>query len=474
MVDEKYIGMALAMSSSLLIGTSFVLTKKGLMETTSRYGSATEGLQYFKNVLWWAVGLGEFANFAAYSFAPAILVTPLGALSVIVGAVLASIFLGERINTVGRAGCALCLMGSVVVVLNAPRDGDIESIEQIMHMAVQPPFLIYAVSSIAFLVVMITRVAKKHGQTNPLVYLSICSIAGSMTVTACKAFGIALKLTFAGNNQFVHFSTYFFAGVVGLCIVVQMNYFNKALEQFETNIVTPIYYVFFTSATIVASVALFQGFTDSTNKELASLLCGFITIFIGVFLLNGTKSGGPNSPCSDGGEHQPLPTEEPGRIGSYSGGSLRRLSHGGAAAFDLDDFEEYDDGVHESYPMHERRRNADPEKVVRSINGSTRRRPYLRHALSSSKPARQSVDDDDFNDDDTTEVPSGSAHSDSSSGNNYAPASPASLANDDHLPFDTQKKGFKFLYWGSMTFFSALPVIAAWWQIRKGNGTKNY
>ncbi|KAJ2560728.1 hypothetical protein GGH95_004812, partial [Coemansia sp. RSA 1836] len=364
MVDEKYIGMALAMSSSLLIGTSFVLTKKGLMETTSRYGSATEGLQYFKNVLWWAgmttMGLGEFANFAAYSFAPAILVTPLGALSVIVGAVLASIFLGERINTVGRAGCALCLMGSVVVVLNAPRDGDIESIEQIMHMAVQPPFLAYAVSSIAFLVVMITRVAKKHGQNNPLVYLSICSIAGSMTVTACKAFGIALKLTFAGNNQFVHFSTYFFAAVVGLCIVVQMNYFNKALEQFETNIVTPIYYVFFTSATIVASVALFQGFTDSTNKELASLLCGFITIFIGVFLLNGTKSGRPNSPCSaGGGQHQPLPTEEPGRrLSSYSshGGSIRRLSHGGAAAFDISDFEDDDDnhGVHESYPMHER------------------------------------------------------------------------------------------------------------------------
>ncbi|KAJ2743018.1 hypothetical protein GGI20_004070 [Coemansia sp. BCRC 34301] len=454
MVDEKYIGMALAMSSSLLIGTSFVLTKKGLMETTSRYGSATEGLQYFKNVLWWAgmttMGLGEFANFAAYSFAPAILVTPLGALSVIVGAVLASIFLGERINTVGRAGCALCLMGSVVVVLNAPRDGDIESIEQIMHMAVQPPFLAYAVSSVVFLVVMITRIAKKHGQNNPLVYLSICSIAGSMTVTACKAFGIALKLTFAGNNQFVHFSTYFFAAIVGLCIVVQMNYFNKALEQFETNIVTPIYYVFFTSATIVASVALFQGFTDSTNKELASLLCGFITIFIGVFLLNGTKSGGPNSPCSvgNGGQHQPLPTEEPGRrLSSYSshrGGSIRRLSHGGAAVFDISDFEDDDDdshGIHESYPMHERCRDTaaidiDDEKVVRSLNSPPVRRRHhrLHHAFSANKKPRQSEDDneDDFNnDDDSTEVPSGSSHSESSSGNNYAPASPASLAADD-------------------------------------------
>ncbi|KAJ1830076.1 hypothetical protein LPJ73_008336, partial [Coemansia sp. RSA 2703] len=54
MVDEKYIGMALAMSSSLLIGTSFVLTKKGLMETSSRYGSAMDSLHCFKNVLWWA------------------------------------------------------------------------------------------------------------------------------------------------------------------------------------------------------------------------------------------------------------------------------------------------------------------------------------------------------------------------------------------------------------------------------------
>ena len=32
-----------------------------------------------------AVGLGEISNFAAYAFAPAILVTPLGALSVLVG-----------------------------------------------------------------------------------------------------------------------------------------------------------------------------------------------------------------------------------------------------------------------------------------------------------------------------------------------------------------------------------------------------
>ncbi|OMJ11871.1 putative magnesium transporter NIPA5 [Smittium culicis] len=61
----------------------------GLNSASKKYGSATKGLNYFKSKIWWLgmifMAIGEFANFAAYSFAPAILVTPLGALSVIVG-----------------------------------------------------------------------------------------------------------------------------------------------------------------------------------------------------------------------------------------------------------------------------------------------------------------------------------------------------------------------------------------------------
>lgn len=50
-----------------------------------------------------------------------------------------------------------------------------------------------------------------------------------------KAFGIALKLTFNHNNQFTHASTYVFAIVTIFCILTQMNYFNKALSEFSTN-----------------------------------------------------------------------------------------------------------------------------------------------------------------------------------------------------------------------------------------------
>jgi hypothetical protein len=55
--------------------------------------------------------LHQVANFAAYAFAPAILVTPLGALSIIVSAVLAHHLLAEKLHVFGWLGCLLCIVG---------------------------------------------------------------------------------------------------------------------------------------------------------------------------------------------------------------------------------------------------------------------------------------------------------------------------------------------------------------------------
>ncbi|KAF9121809.1 hypothetical protein BG015_005718, partial [Linnemannia schmuckeri] len=142
---DKYVGLMLAVSSSLMIGISFVITKKGLIDSTARHGghgSASDQYLFLKNPIWLlgmlTMAAGEIANFAAYSFAPAILVTPLGALSVIIGAILASFFLHDKLGIVGKVGCALCLIGSVVIVLHAPEDKNIESVDEILNYALQP------------------------------------------------------------------------------------------------------------------------------------------------------------------------------------------------------------------------------------------------------------------------------------------------------------------------------------------------
>jgi len=143
----------------------------------------------------------------------------------------------------------------------------------------------YCFCVVVFTLIMIYAVAPKYGRTNPLVYISICSLVGSVSIMAIKGFGIAVKLTLSGNNQFIYVSTYIFGLVVSFCIMVQMNYFNKALDTFSTNVVNPLYYVCFSTATIVASLILFQGINTDNPINTISLLTGFVIIFIGMHLL---------------------------------------------------------------------------------------------------------------------------------------------------------------------------------------------
>lgn len=85
-------GIVLALLSSGFIGASFIIKKKGLRRAAVASGvrAGVGGYSYLMEPLWW-VGMiimivGEIANFVAYAFAPAVLVTPLGALSIIVSA----------------------------------------------------------------------------------------------------------------------------------------------------------------------------------------------------------------------------------------------------------------------------------------------------------------------------------------------------------------------------------------------------
>lgn len=88
-------------------------------------------------------------------------------------------------------------------------------------------FMFYCLFVLTFCLYMIYKVAPVHGTRNPIVYISICSLVGSISVMAVKGFGVAIKLTFAGNNQLWRAGTWVFAFVVVGCIGIQMNYFNK-------------------------------------------------------------------------------------------------------------------------------------------------------------------------------------------------------------------------------------------------------
>ena len=99
---------------------------------------------------------------------------------------LAWIFLKEKLDRNGKIGCALCLIGSTIIVLHAPEERPIESVDEIIQMMIQPGFLTYAILSILATAFIWWKVAPKYGKRNMLVYISICSFAGSLTVVGVK------------------------------------------------------------------------------------------------------------------------------------------------------------------------------------------------------------------------------------------------------------------------------------------------
>ncbi|KDP39338.1 hypothetical protein JCGZ_01095 [Jatropha curcas] len=306
---DNFHGLVLAISSSIFIGSSFIIKKKGLKKAGAHGTRAGMGGHSYLREPWWWAGMismiaGEAANFAAYAFAPAILVTPLGALSIIFSAVLAHFILKEKLHTVGVLGCVLCVVGSTTIVLHAPQERAIESVKQVWYLATEPGFLVYTVIVLIAVAVLIFRYVPLYGQTHMIVYVGICSLTGSLTVMSVKAVGIALKLTFSGSNQFIYFQTWLFTIIVVVFCLLQVNYLNKALDNFKTAVVSPVYYVMFTTFTIIASMIMFKEWDSQDASQIATELCGFVTILSGTFLLHRTKDMGDS----------PSPSEEPNAL----------------------------------------------------------------------------------------------------------------------------------------------------------------
>ncbi|KAL3730860.1 hypothetical protein ACJRO7_027823 [Eucalyptus globulus] len=287
-------GLVLAVASSAFIGASFILKKKGLKRAASDGTRAgIGGYTYLLEPLWWTgmvtMIVGEVANFVAYVYAPAVLVTPLGALSIIVSAFLAHFMLKERLQRMGIVGCVCCIVGSVVIVIHVPQEHTPSSVQEIWDLATQPAFLIYVGATISTVLALVLYFEPHYGQTNILVYLGICSLMGSLTVVSIKAIGIAIKLTLEGISQIAYPQTWFFVTVAAVCVVTQLNYLNKALDTFNAAIVSPVYYVMFTTLTIVASAIMFKDWSGQTASSIASEICGFITVLSGTIILHSTR-----------------------------------------------------------------------------------------------------------------------------------------------------------------------------------------
>ncbi|XP_051568113.1 magnesium transporter NIPA1 [Myxocyprinus asiaticus] len=280
------VGVVIAVVSSFINGSTFVLQKKGILRARK------SGRTYLADCVWWcgtlAMIVGQIGNFLAYNAAPAVVVTPLGALGVLFGAILASWMLQEHLNLIGKLGCTLCCCGSVVLIIHSPKSENVTSRAELEERLMDPVFLVYILMVVLLLIILIGWLVPAHGRSNIMVYVGICSLLGSFTVPSSKGLGLAAQEAFSGTSTPDNRALYLFLLLLGILIVsilIQFTFINKALESFSSNMFEAVYYVTFTSCVILASAVLFREWTALGTVDCLGILCGFITISVGVALL---------------------------------------------------------------------------------------------------------------------------------------------------------------------------------------------
>lgn len=151
-------------------------------------------------------------------------------------------------------------------------------------------FIVFSALAVVALIVLVFFIAPRWGDKNVLIYIFICSILGSFTVMSCKGLSLGIKELFSGTQSISSWFILLFAFLLIVCVIIQMNYLNKALDIYNTPIVTTVYYVLFTLFVMAASAILFKEFLNISFTDVVGMLCGFATIVCALFLIQFFKT----------------------------------------------------------------------------------------------------------------------------------------------------------------------------------------
>jgi hypothetical protein len=105
----------------------------------------------------------------------------------------------------------LAILGSTVMVIHAPKEESVSDLTELGMMMMNPGFLVYTLIALSTSMFLIFKIAPKHGTSNVLVYIVICSLLGSFSVACVKGVGLVGRQFFDeyADNPFTESLTYF-------------------------------------------------------------------------------------------------------------------------------------------------------------------------------------------------------------------------------------------------------------------------
>ncbi|MBN3308464.1 NPAL2 protein, partial [Amia calva] len=201
------------------------------------------------------MGVGELGNFAAYGFAPATLIAPLGCVSVIASAVMSVIFLKETLRASDILGGALTVTGTYLLVTFAPNMSQKITAQTVRKYSVSWHFLVYLVFEIIVFCILL-YLYKRKKLKHIVVVMMLVALLASVTVISVKAVSGMITESVKGSLQLTYPIFYVMVVVMVASCAFQIKFLNQAMKLFNATEVVPINFVFFTASAIIAGNCL--------------------------------------------------------------------------------------------------------------------------------------------------------------------------------------------------------------------------
>uniref|UniRef100_UPI0037E89AB7 NIPA-like protein 2 isoform X2 n=1 Tax=Semicossyphus pulcher TaxID=241346 RepID=UPI0037E89AB7 len=247
------LGIIISICGNVLISISLNIQKYAHVRQAQR-GSKP----YYTSVMWWCgvvlMGVGELGNFAAYGFAPASLIAPLGCVSVIASAVISVVFLKETVRASDIVG-------------------------KHKHLRIIVKFIEVVVFCI--LLYLYKRRSVKH----IIIVMLLVALLASLTIISVKAVSGMITESIKGQLQLIYPIFYVMLVVMVASCAFQIKFLNQAMKMFDATEVVPINFVFFTASAIVAGIIFYQEFEGLALLNIFMFLFGCLLSFLGVFLI---------------------------------------------------------------------------------------------------------------------------------------------------------------------------------------------
>ncbi|KAK3515460.1 hypothetical protein QTP70_022956, partial [Hemibagrus guttatus] len=294
------LGIIIAICGNLLISISLNIQKY-----THTRQSQQGTKPYYTSRLWWygilLMGLGELGNFAAYGFAPASLIAPLGCVSVIASAVISVVFLKEILRASDllvvcmsnvsalSIGGVLAITGTYLLVTFAPHSAPHVTANMVERCLISVQFLVYFFSEVVLFCVLLF-LYKCRNMKHIVIVMLLVALLASVTVIAVKAVSGMITETIRGSHLQLTYPIFYIMFIIMIVsCAYQIKFLNDAMKMFDATEIVPINFVFFTASAVIAGILFYEEFYGLSLIYIIMFVLGCLLAFTGVFLIARTR-----------------------------------------------------------------------------------------------------------------------------------------------------------------------------------------